>query len=71
MNYYDQGGWDRFEWQGVTRARFAVRQVQVQTADSSRYVMAGECEGLVAAGNSFEPLFSRLAPFAGIVCIQD
>ena len=68
MNYYSKGGWDRFEWQGVVRTRFAVRQVQVlplQVADRSRYVMASECEGLVTAGDLFE------SAFAGIVCIQD
>ena len=65
MNYYEQGGWDGFVWQGVSRARFAVRQAQAPTADRSRYVMAGECEGSVTAGDPFE------SAFAGIVCIQD
>jgi hypothetical protein len=64
-NYFNQGGWDGFEWQGVHRVRFAVRLAHAPTADQSRFVTAGEREGVVTAGTLFEDCC------AGIVCIQD
>ena len=62
-NYFNQGGWDGYDWQGVHRARFAFRLAQAPTADTSCSVNAGLCEGEVGA---VDPRVS----FAGIVCIK-
>jgi hypothetical protein len=64
-NYHGQGGWNGYNWQGVHRARFALRLAQAPTADRTRFVSVVGLEGLVSVGSPFDDRF------AGIVCIQD
>jgi hypothetical protein len=69
--YFDQGGWNCYNWQGVKRARFAFRLAQAPTVDLSCNVHAGLLEGMVSAGSLFEDFSKGGSPFAGIVCMQD
>jgi hypothetical protein len=64
-NYYNEGGWAGYTWEGVHRITFLFRRASGHpAADTTRYIHAGGREGLVDD-------HPRTDVFAGIVCVPD
>jgi hypothetical protein len=68
-NYYNQGGWERYRWEGVERCIFFFREEGGSTAGATHVIHAGNWEGEISLIS--EHIAYMFEAFAGIVCIQD